>query len=80
MPAGNSYNLKTFSQSDEGNLGNTTLGDALSSLQKHADTFFLRIMPLGASITQGMGSSDETGYRKYLRQQLRFDFALTVSR
>ncbi|KAI1372883.1 carbohydrate esterase family 3 protein [Hypoxylon crocopeplum] len=30
----------------------------------------LRIMPLGASITYGYGSSDGNGYRKYLRDQL----------
>ena len=29
-------------------------------------------MPLGASITQDQGSTDETGYRKFLRQQLRW--------
>jgi hypothetical protein len=34
--------------------------------------FYLRIMPLGASITQGVESSDDNGYRKLLRQQLRW--------
>ena len=34
--------------------------------------FYLRIMPLGASITEGAASSsDGTGYRKWLRAQLR---------
>jgi hypothetical protein len=33
--------------------------------------FTLRIMPLGASITQGYKSSDNNGYRKVLREQLR---------
>ncbi|KAL4983331.1 hypothetical protein BDW68DRAFT_191412 [Aspergillus falconensis] len=32
----------------------------------------LRILPLGASITWGLKSSDGNGYRKYLRDQLRF--------
>lgn len=30
----------------------------------------LRIMPLGASITHGVASSDGNGYRKYLRDQI----------
>jgi hypothetical protein len=34
--------------------------------------FMLRILPLGASITQGYKSKDENGYRKWLRQQLRY--------
>ena len=34
--------------------------------------FWLRIMPLGASITQGVGSDDGNGYRKLLRDQLRY--------
>lgn len=29
-------------------------------------------MPLGASITQGVASTDGNGYRKWLRSQLRF--------
>lgn len=32
----------------------------------------LRIMPIGASITAGHGSSPEDGYRKSLRNMLRF--------
>ncbi|KAL4951607.1 hypothetical protein BDW69DRAFT_186242 [Aspergillus filifer] len=36
-----------------------------------ADSFTLRILPLGASITEGYKSSDGTGYRKALRAQLR---------
>lgn len=32
---------------------------------------WLRIMPLGASITRGFGSSPEDGYRKPLRDRLR---------
>ncbi|KAL4762070.1 SGNH/GDSL hydrolase family protein [Aspergillus foveolatus] len=34
--------------------------------------FLLRVMPLGASITVGYRSSDGNGYRKYLREQLRY--------
>jgi hypothetical protein len=37
------------------------------------DTADLRIMPLGASITQGWTSSDENGYRKHIRDKLRFE-------
>ncbi|KAI1149546.1 hypothetical protein F4825DRAFT_49431 [Nemania diffusa] len=37
-----------------------------------AQDFYLRVMPLGASITEGVESSDGNGYRKWLRQQLRF--------
>ena len=40
--------------------------------RRDAKDFFLRVMPLGASITQGVHSSDNNGYRKWLRQQLRF--------
>ncbi|OKO99203.1 hypothetical protein PENSUB_8590 [Penicillium subrubescens] len=44
-----------------------------SVLQKRDNgTFLLRIMPLGASITLGYGSTDHNGYRKPLRQQLRY--------
>ncbi|KAI1741483.1 hypothetical protein F4680DRAFT_457982 [Xylaria scruposa] len=35
--------------------------------------FYLRVMPLGASITEGVESSDGNGYRKWLRHQLRFE-------
>ncbi|KAL4949829.1 SGNH hydrolase-type esterase domain-containing protein [Aspergillus filifer] len=34
--------------------------------------FLLRVMPLGASITVGYRSTDGNGYRKYLREQLRY--------
>jgi len=39
---------------------------------RDAKDFYLRIMPLGASITEGVASSDGNGYRKWLRQQLRW--------
>lgn len=35
--------------------------------------FYLRIAPLGASITNGYLSSDGNGYRKYLRDELRLE-------
>ncbi|KAM7185430.1 hypothetical protein V8F20_011802 [Naviculisporaceae sp. PSN 640] len=38
-----------------------------------AGNFYLRIMPLGASITYGQMSTDGNGYRKALRDQLRYD-------
>lgn len=37
-----------------------------------AQNFYLRLMPLGASITEGVGSPDGNGYRKWLRSQLRW--------
>ncbi|KAL4874886.1 SGNH hydrolase-type esterase domain-containing protein [Aspergillus karnatakaensis] len=47
------------------------------TLAPRADTnstkpFLLRVMPLGASITVGYQSNDGNGYRKYLREQLRY--------
>lgn len=59
-------------------LGNSTQQEFSSSseseeLLKRADKpFYLRIAPLGASITNGYLSTDNNGYRKYLRDQLRF--------
>lgn len=45
----------------------------VSSLSgRSAQDFFLRIMPLGASITEGVRSSDGNGYRRAIRDQLRF--------
>ncbi|UKZ74641.1 hypothetical protein TrVFT333_002311 [Trichoderma virens FT-333] len=35
--------------------------------------FYLRIMPLGASITAGVGTKPQNGYRKPLRDQLRWE-------
>ncbi|KAF4968093.1 hypothetical protein FSARC_4454 [Fusarium sarcochroum] len=40
--------------------------------RRAAKDFYLRVMPLGASITQGYKSTDGNGYRKWLRAQLRF--------
>lgn len=47
--------------------------DPNSTLSIRGDTFYLRILPLGASITWGTKSTDGNGYRKALRDQLRFD-------
>lgn len=59
------------SRSTGSNLG---IGEGSSALQKRDNgTFLLRIMPLGASITNGYGSTDHNGYRKALRQQLRYE-------
>ncbi|CAG8908879.1 unnamed protein product [Penicillium egyptiacum] len=45
----------------------------VSALQsRDAKPFPLRILPLGASITMGYKSADGNGYRKWLRQQLRY--------
>lgn len=40
--------------------------------RRAAKDFWLRVMPLGASITQGIHSSDDNGYRKWIREQLRW--------
>ncbi|KAK2765017.1 hypothetical protein FQN54_008716 [Arachnomyces sp. PD_36] len=39
---------------------------------KRAEDFYLRILPLGASITWGLKSETNNGYRKPLRDQLRW--------
>jgi hypothetical protein len=44
-----------------------------AAVSARAGTFYLRILPLGASITWGQASSDGNGYRKHLRDQIRFD-------
>lgn len=58
------------------------LDDLISPSDSHKDVstlqtrdtkpFALRILPLGASITMGFKSPDRNGYRKWLRQQLRY--------
>ena len=52
-------------------LGSTT------ALSPRAEDFYLRLMPLGASITRGDPADpedpDQNGYRKFLRDRLRFD-------
>ncbi|PVH96898.1 carbohydrate esterase family 3 protein, partial [Periconia macrospinosa] len=53
----------------------TTKNGQLSDLKPRAGDFYLRIMPLGASITYGDPHPPDTGgrgYRKYLRDQIRF--------
>ncbi|KAK4224248.1 CE3 protein [Podospora fimiseda] len=54
------------------NNNQTTIDSKQAITKRAAKDFFLRVMPLGASITQGVGSTDNNGYRKLLRQQLRF--------
>lgn len=44
-----------------------------SGLSTQADVFYLRILPLGASITYGQGSTHGNGYCKYLRDKLRVE-------
>ncbi|CAG8927135.1 unnamed protein product [Penicillium salamii] len=48
------------------------VGTEVSIEARGTKPFMLRIMPLGASITQGYKSADGNGYRKWLRQQLRY--------
>jgi hypothetical protein len=40
--------------------------------KREKKAFPLRVLPLGASITFGIGSKDGNGYRKDVRDQLRF--------
>ena len=44
-----------------------------SDVTRRAGNFYLRVMPLGASITEGVASSDGNGYRKWLRDTLRYN-------
>ncbi|KAL2819388.1 hypothetical protein BJX63DRAFT_428611 [Aspergillus granulosus] len=48
-------------------------GDLLPQRRQEEGKTPLRILPLGASITWGLASSDNNGYRKALRDQLRSD-------
>ncbi|KAL4961558.1 SGNH/GDSL hydrolase family protein [Aspergillus stella-maris] len=45
---------------------------SLQHTPRASKPFLLRVMPLGASITVGYRSTDGNGYRKYLREQLRY--------
>ncbi|KAH8887189.1 hypothetical protein GQ53DRAFT_874237 [Thozetella sp. PMI_491] len=61
--------------SDVDDRDNTTDALGLTSLdtgKRAAQGFYLRVMPLGASITEGVQSTDGNGYRKWLRSQLRW--------
>lgn len=50
---------------------NSTPSWHTSLAKRAAQDFFLRVMPLGASITEGIGSRNGVGYRDLLRAQLR---------
>lgn len=55
---------------------NDTLYSYDQSLKERGADFYLRIMPLGASITKGDPAPPDShgnGYRKPLRDQLRFE-------
>ncbi len=53
---------------------NTNPNDiAFANLTRRAGNFYLRVMPLGASITEGVASADGNGYRKWIRDALRFN-------
>ncbi|KAL3457120.1 SGNH hydrolase-type esterase domain-containing protein [Aspergillus heterothallicus] len=52
---------------------NQDVGQTSTSLAaRDTKPFLLRVMPLGASITVGYRSTDGNGYRKALREQLRY--------
>ena len=44
-----------------------------SNTSTTSDHFLIRLMPLGASITNGYLSTDHNGYRDWIRQQLRYE-------
>lgn len=50
-----------------------TGSDEVDLSRRAAQDFWLRVMPLGASITEGIHSSDGNGYRKWIREQLRWE-------
>lgn len=50
-----------------------TGSDGVDLSRRAAQDFYLRVMPLGASITEGIHSSDLNGYRKWIREQLRWE-------
>ncbi|KAL3448395.1 SGNH hydrolase-type esterase domain-containing protein [Aspergillus insuetus] len=64
-----SYSLFPPRQNNADANGLTT-GNAIAP--RETKPFLLRVMPLGASITVGYQSSDGNGYRKPLREQLRY--------
>ncbi|KAJ0422685.1 SGNH hydrolase-type esterase domain-containing protein [Aspergillus carlsbadensis] len=53
-------------------IANNAIANTDSLAPRNTKPFLLRVMPLGASITVGYRSSDGNGYRKALREQLRF--------
>lgn len=56
-----------------GDSDTTDANEVTSTFQaRGTKPFMLRVLPLGASITQGYKSQDGNGYRKWLRQQLRY--------
>lgn len=66
-----SFPLSEGITSSPTNNSGVTSSDGLS--RRAAKDFWLRVMPLGASITQGIHSSDDNGYRKWIREQLRWE-------
>lgn len=53
-------------------VGSPDLVSDVALQARDTKPFPLRILPLGASITMGYKSPDGNGYRKWLRQQLRY--------
>jgi hypothetical protein len=68
--------LSLFHSIDAVPVQNDTVYSYDHSIEARAGEFYLRIMPLGASITKGdpaSPGSNGNGYRKPLRDQLRFE-------
>jgi hypothetical protein len=55
---------------DPDSTSNQTVTAALG--RRAAKDFYLRLMPLGASIVEGSRSTDGNGFRRWLREQLRW--------
>jgi hypothetical protein len=55
----------------QGVLGRAIPSDIIELDQRQYPNIPLRILPLGASITYGVHSSDGNGYRRRLKDQLR---------
>ncbi|KAK0714151.1 hypothetical protein B0T26DRAFT_678393 [Lasiosphaeria miniovina] len=66
------YEVSTAPDLADSDSGNST--EPVADLVRRADKkrdFFLQVMPLGASITRGLRLADGTGYREWIRWQLR---------
>ncbi|KAM7189559.1 hypothetical protein V8F20_010098 [Naviculisporaceae sp. PSN 640] len=63
----------SFNESSLTDLLATVDDNGAHTLEKRAKLFALRILPLGASIVYGYMSPGGNSFRKYLRDQLRYD-------
>ncbi|GFP57140.1 multidomain esterase [Trichoderma asperellum] len=64
--------IKSLPTNNSGAAGRDGSNTSVDLDRRATKDFWLRVMPLGASITQGIHSSDGNGYRKWIREQLRW--------